>query len=37
LLGTVPNDGQIFKAGDVAKGVPGVTSVSNKLSLTPVH
>ena len=37
LLGTVPNDGQISKAGEVAKGVSGVTSVSNKLSLTPVH
>jgi len=29
----VPDGAQIPKAEEVAKGVPGVTSVSNKLSL----
>jgi hyperosmotically inducible protein len=29
----VPDQGQIDKAGDVAKGVDGVTSVSNKLTV----
>ncbi|RDK00696.1 BON domain-containing protein [Paraburkholderia lacunae] len=33
LTGSVPDQGQIDKAGDVAKGVAGVTSVSNKLSV----
>jgi hyperosmotically inducible periplasmic protein len=33
LTGTVPDASQIDKAGDVAKGVPGVTSVSNKLNV----
>lgn len=33
LEGTVPDQGQIDKAGEVAKGVPGVTSVSNKLTV----
>lgn len=37
LLGTVPSDDQISTAGEVAKGVAGVTSVSNKLSLTAGH
>jgi hypothetical protein len=33
LTGTVPDGAQIPQAGEVAKGVPGVTSVSNKLTL----
>jgi hyperosmotically inducible protein len=33
LTGTVPDGAQIPQAEEVAKGVPGVTSVSNKLSL----
>jgi hyperosmotically inducible periplasmic protein len=33
LTGTAPNQGQIDKAGQVAQGVSGVTSVSNKLSV----
>ncbi|MFP3565356.1 BON domain-containing protein [Paraburkholderia sp. SIMBA_030] len=33
LTGSVPDQGQIDKAGEVAKGVAGVTSVSNKLSV----
>lgn len=33
LTGSVPDQGQIDKAGDAAKGVAGVTSVSNKLSV----
>jgi hyperosmotically inducible periplasmic protein len=33
LTGTVPDQGQIDLAGDAAKGVKGVTSVSNKLSV----
>ncbi|MBC8750874.1 MULTISPECIES: BON domain-containing protein [Paraburkholderia] len=33
LSGSVPEGGMIQQAGDVAKGVPGVTSVSNKLTL----
>jgi hyperosmotically inducible periplasmic protein len=33
LTGTVPDASQIDKAGEVAKGVPGVTSVSNKLNV----
>ncbi len=33
LTGSVPDQGQIDKAGDVAKGVAGVTSVSNKLNV----
>ena len=33
LTGSVPDQGQIDKAGDVAKGVDGVTSVSNKLTV----
>jgi osmotically-inducible protein OsmY len=37
LLGTVPNDAQISRAGEVAKGVAGVSSVTNKLSLTAAH
>ncbi|QCP50887.1 BON domain-containing protein [Trinickia violacea] len=33
LTGTVPDQGQIDTAGDTAKGVKGVTSVTNKLSV----
>ena len=33
LSGTVPDQGQIDKAGEVAKGVAGVTSVANKLTV----
>jgi osmotically-inducible protein OsmY len=33
LSGSVPDGSQIGQAADVAKGVPGVTSVSNKLTL----
>ncbi len=33
LTGSVPDQGQIDKAGDAAKGVAGVTSVSNKLTV----
>lgn len=33
LTGSVPDNAQIDKAAEVAKGVPGVTSVTNKLSL----
>ncbi|MBB2932521.1 BON domain-containing protein [Paraburkholderia silvatlantica] len=33
LTGTVPDEGQIDKAGEVAKGVSGVTSVTNKLTV----
>jgi hyperosmotically inducible protein len=33
LTGSVPDQGQIDKAGDTAKGVDGVTSVSNKLTV----
>ncbi len=33
LTGTVPDGAQIPKAEEVAKGVSGVTSVSNKLTL----
>jgi hyperosmotically inducible periplasmic protein len=33
LSGSVPDQSQIDKAGDVAKGVDGVTSVSNKLTV----
>ncbi len=33
LTGSVPNQGQIDAAGAAAKGVAGVTSVSNKLSV----
>jgi hyperosmotically inducible protein len=33
LSGSVPDGPQIQQAADVAKGVPGVTSVSNHLSL----
>ncbi|MEZ2352703.1 BON domain-containing protein [Caballeronia sp. RCC_10] len=34
LTGTVPEGAQIAQAEEVAKGVSGVTSVSNKLSLS---
>ncbi|HEY3598320.1 MAG TPA: BON domain-containing protein, partial [Paraburkholderia sp.] len=33
LTGSVPDQGQIDMAGDSAKGVAGVTSVSNKLNV----
>ncbi|MFD1559248.1 BON domain-containing protein [Paraburkholderia silviterrae] len=33
LTGTVPDQGQIDQAGQVAQGVAGVKSVSNKLSV----
>jgi hyperosmotically inducible protein len=33
LTGSVPDGGMIQQAGDVAKGVPGVTSVNNRLVL----
>lgn len=33
LTGSVPDAGQIQQAADVAKGVPGVTSVNNKITL----
>jgi hyperosmotically inducible periplasmic protein len=33
LTGTVPDQGQIDAAGTAAKGVAGVTSVSNKLTV----
>lgn len=33
LEGTVPDQGQIDKAGEVAQGVAGVKSVSNKLTV----
>ncbi|WP_144144710.1 BON domain-containing protein [Paraburkholderia sp. BCC1884] len=33
LTGSVPNQGQIDAAGEAAKGVAGVTSVSNKLTV----
>ncbi|TKC91148.1 BON domain-containing protein [Trinickia terrae] len=33
LTGTVPDQGQIDAAGEAAKGVKGVTSVANKLSV----
>jgi hyperosmotically inducible protein len=33
LTGSVPDQGQIDQAGEVAKGVAGVTSVSNKLNV----
>jgi hyperosmotically inducible periplasmic protein len=33
LTGTVSDQGQIDKAGQVAQGVQGVTSVTNKLSV----
>jgi osmotically-inducible protein OsmY len=33
LTGSVPDASQIQQAADVAKGVPGVTSVTNKITL----
>ncbi|CAB3758142.1 BON domain-containing protein [Paraburkholderia humisilvae] len=33
LTGTVPEGGQIAQAGDIAKGVQGVTSVNNRVTL----
>jgi osmotically-inducible protein OsmY len=37
LSGSVPDQGQVDKAGEVAKGVSGVTSVSNKLTVVLPH
>ena len=36
LQGTVPEQSQIERAGNVAKGVDGVTSVRNALTIRPV-
>jgi osmotically-inducible protein OsmY len=36
LQGTVPEQSQIDRAGEVAKGVEGVTSVRNALTIRPV-
>ncbi|MBB3258562.1 osmotically-inducible protein OsmY [Paraburkholderia bannensis] len=36
LEGTVPEQSQVDHATDVAKGVPGVTSVKNALTIRPV-
>jgi osmotically-inducible protein OsmY len=36
LQGTVPEQGQIDRATEVAKGVAGVTSVKNALTIRPV-
>jgi hyperosmotically inducible periplasmic protein len=33
LSGSVPDGGQIQQGAEIAKGVPGVTSVNNKLTL----
>lgn len=33
LTGSVPDGGQIQQAADIARGVPGVKSVSNKITL----
>jgi osmotically-inducible protein OsmY len=33
LTGTAPDNNQIQQAGEVAKGVAGVTSVSNKINV----
>jgi hyperosmotically inducible periplasmic protein len=33
LTGTAPDNDQITKAGEVAKGVAGVTSVTNKINV----
>jgi hyperosmotically inducible protein len=33
LTGSVPEGGMIQQAADIAKGVPGVTSVTNRLSV----
>lgn len=33
LTGSVPDQGQVDKAGEIAKGVSGVTSVTNKLTV----
>ncbi|SDI08456.1 BON domain-containing protein [Paraburkholderia phenazinium] len=33
LTGSVPDQGQVDKAGEVAQGVAGVTSVANKLTV----
>jgi osmotically-inducible protein OsmY len=33
LTGTVPEGGQIQQAADIAKGVPGVKSVNNRITL----
>jgi len=36
LVGSVTDSTQIDKAGEVAKGVPGVTSVKNSLTIKQV-
>jgi hyperosmotically inducible periplasmic protein len=36
LQGTVPEQPQVDRAGEVAKGVAGVTSVNNALTIRPV-
>jgi hyperosmotically inducible periplasmic protein len=36
LQGTVPEQSQIDRAGEVAKGVAGVTSVNNTLTIRPL-
>ncbi|WP_322042213.1 BON domain-containing protein [Paraburkholderia sp. J67] len=36
LQGTVPEQGQVDRATEVAKGVAGVTSVKNALTIRPV-
>jgi hyperosmotically inducible periplasmic protein len=33
LSGTVPDNGQIAQGGEIAKNVPGVNSVNNRLTL----
>ncbi len=35
LKGDVPNQGQVDKAGQLARGVEGVKEVDNRLSVTP--
>jgi len=37
LTGSVPDQSQVDKAGDVAKTVDGVTSVANKLTVVIPH
>ncbi|WP_158937507.1 BON domain-containing protein, partial [Burkholderia sp. S171] len=36
LAGSVPDSTQVSKAGEVAKGVPGVTSLNNSLTIKEV-
>ncbi len=37
LTGSVPDQGQVDKAGEIAKSVDGVTSVTNKLTVVVPH